>query len=298
MKKFLALIIAGILTVSLTACGSKGSESDASESAPSSSTEVQPEAKGSNPAANNFIPATSSQTPNYATIKILPTVKMDGDDAWLGLCPAGKDYITEAEADAEDIIYFYAEPKEDEKDSTVFACDFESVEDGTYALVVCTSDDESIGYVAIQMNMTKKNGELTFDYDSAQLRERPAQNVFSAEETPDNPPEVAYGITEKGEDFVVTMNTDSPVGEVVCESAYDYEGGKLQDVVFTYHLEDEDIAKQLEEALKQEPVDTDSIKRDGTVVSCSIAKSDLADLAGVDRDMLYSAMKSTVEQNH
>ena len=99
---------------------------------------------------------------------------MDDDSAWLGLCPEGTDYITELEADEADVIWFYSEPRED-GDPYVYACDFSGVEDGTYALVVTTSDDASVGYVVIQLSMTKDGDSLTFDYSNARIKERPAE---------------------------------------------------------------------------------------------------------------------------
>jgi len=178
MKKIWALVLIVIMVASLSACGAKKSSvtvtTDDTASGKATQTATQnTTAVKSNPAADNFIPGHSSAIPDYATISILPEIKMDDETAWLGLCPLGKDYITELEADEADVIWFRADDKLDENDKTVFACDFEGVEDGTYALVVCTSDDENVGYVVIQMNMTKKNGDLSFDLENAQLKERP-----------------------------------------------------------------------------------------------------------------------------
>ena len=59
-----------------------------------------------NPVELAFFPKTSPDAGAYATIKILPEVKMDDESAWLGLCPAGKNYITEIEADESEIKEF------------------------------------------------------------------------------------------------------------------------------------------------------------------------------------------------
>lgn len=179
MKKYLSFVMAGIMALSLTACGSSESSSKKDSSSKTSKTEetIQNDVGNTsdvNPVELAFFPKTSPDAGAYATIKVSPEVKMDDESAWLGLCPAGKNYITEIEADEADVIYFYYDYRED-GDPYVYACDFSSVDDGTYALVVCTSDDENVGYVAIQLEMTKKGEELSFDYSNAKIKERPAK---------------------------------------------------------------------------------------------------------------------------
>lgn len=181
MKKHLALILAGVMAFSVAACGKGTDESSAKPSEEGSkvtSSAEKPAQNGGeiavNPVETLFRPSTSSAVGAYATIKVSADVKMDDESAWLGLCPTGKDYITELEADEVDVIWYNYEARE-EGDPYVFACDFESVEDGTYALVVATSDDENVGYVVIQLEMTKKGEELSFDYTNAKLKERPAK---------------------------------------------------------------------------------------------------------------------------
>lgn len=186
MKKIVASILTGMMILSMTACGA-ASSSDSGAASSSTSTTSTSTADSSvdtadstqedvpanvNPVELMFFPKTSG---SYATIKIDATkVTMDDESAWLGLVPAGKDYVTELEADEVDVIWFSLEGgREDDSDPYVFACDFESVEDGRYALVVATSDDENVGYIAIQLEMVKDGDSLTFDYSNAQIKERP-----------------------------------------------------------------------------------------------------------------------------
>ena len=171
MKKFLALLLAGVVVLSMVACGKPAAKPDSTdEPAGNQQTEGGSNVQV-NPVELNFYPAT---TENYATIKINESIKMDDSSAWFGLCPTGKDYITELEADEVDVIWWGMEPKEDiQVGPSVFACDMTDVEDGTYAAVVATSDDENVGYVVIQLEMTKKGDKLTFDYTNAKLNERP-----------------------------------------------------------------------------------------------------------------------------
>ncbi len=177
MKKLAALLLTGILALSLAACGKPAASNSGDKPNGTSAEEANNAGEVQvNPVELAFFPKTSSDAPAYATIKVSETVKMDDESAWLGLCPAGKDYITELEADEVDIIWFSMDGKEDfEKDPTVFSCDFGSVEDGTYALVVATSDDAEVGYVVIQLEMTKKGDLLEFDFANAKLNERPAK---------------------------------------------------------------------------------------------------------------------------
>lgn len=117
--------------------------------------------------------ATSSGA--QATVKLDASVKMDDTSAWLGLCPAGKTYVTELEADEVDVVWYNADAREKESDPYVFSCDFSDVADGTYAVVVATSDDENVGYIAVQLEMTKAGNKLTFNFEGAKLNKRPAK---------------------------------------------------------------------------------------------------------------------------
>lgn len=195
MKKIITLVLICAMALSMVACGGKKessdnkgdstpsstSTSDATDTAPNNtdSSNNTPDDSSNSPVDVNpvellFFPKTSADADAYATIKVSADVKMDDESAWLGLCPAGKDYITEAEADDADVIWFGLEGRED-GDPYVFSCDFESVADGTYALVVATSDDAEVGYVVIQLSMTKAGEELKFDFTNAKLNERPAK---------------------------------------------------------------------------------------------------------------------------
>lgn len=173
MKKLVIALLTVLMILSLAACtGQKptegpGGNNSATQTTAGGGHEIQP-----NPVELKFFTATQGV---YATIQVDSSVKMDDESAWLGLCPAGKTYITEEEADEVDVIWFHSDYRTSEEDRYVFACDFESVEDGTYALVVCTSDDAEVGYVKIQLTMTKADGKLTFDYTDAKLNERPAK---------------------------------------------------------------------------------------------------------------------------
>ncbi len=119
-----------------------------------------------------FVPVSSAPASDKVIVNIAADVKFDDETGWLGLCPAGKDYITEAEADDADVIWFGFDAH-DEGTPYVFNCDFSSVEDGNYAVVLTSSDDESVGYVILQLGLTKNGNSVTFDYSDAKINERP-----------------------------------------------------------------------------------------------------------------------------
>lgn len=171
MKKIVCVILAALMLLSLAACGIIPGATTPTKPVQSGSNNNNTNTPGLSPVEGAFHPAASGA---YATIKIDASVKMDDESAWLGLCPAGKNYITEEEADEVDVIWFGLEARE-ENDPNVFACDFSEVEDGTYALVVATSDDENVGYIVIQLELTKAGEKLTFNYENAKLNERPAK---------------------------------------------------------------------------------------------------------------------------
>lgn len=191
MKKVIVFLMVAVLALAIVGCGKKESNAKSQDNNSNAPQTTQSEQNGQsenndqnpqnepadtnavNPVELVFHPATSTATGAYATIKVSADIKFDDESAWLGLCPAGKDYVTELEADDVDVIWYNADATENETDPHVFSCDFTDVADGTYALVVATSDDENVGYIVIQLEMTKQGDTLTFNYDNAKIKERP-----------------------------------------------------------------------------------------------------------------------------
>jgi len=178
MKKYFTILIAFAMLLCLAACSGKsgntssGDDNKATATTKPASTQNNDANSGTvNPVQEVFRAGYSSATGAYATIKIDASLKMESD-AWLGLCPTGTYYYDEREADDVDVIFWNAEFRED-GDPYVFACDFSEVEDGTYALVVATSDSEDVGYIAIQVQMTKNGDFIAFDYSDAKLNDAP-----------------------------------------------------------------------------------------------------------------------------
>ncbi len=107
------------------ACGAKKDDASANAAKPGNEA-AAPAANTAvdvNPVETVFFPAVSSETGAYATIKVSADVELDDNTAWLGLCPAGTDYITELEADEVDVVWFYPDDRE-EGEAYIYACDF------------------------------------------------------------------------------------------------------------------------------------------------------------------------------
>lgn len=90
------------------------------------------------------------------------------EDAWLGFVPTGTMFKTEAEADEEDFLYVYCSNYDfDGATSYLFEFDKEqidSIEDGSYDLVLCSSDNEEVGRIMFQIGIDKQGDNLTLDF--------------------------------------------------------------------------------------------------------------------------------------
>ena len=172
MKKYIALLLAAVMVLSMAACGKKPADNGGTsqtEAAPQQTATVGSEQVPQLSQVESMMKTATSGA--SATITVSGELKLE-QDAWLGLCPSGKTYITEEEADDVVVIWFAYDGHE-EGDPYVFSCDFSDVEDGTYALVLTNSDDAAIGYVVLQLQMIKKGDSITFDYKDAVFHEAP-----------------------------------------------------------------------------------------------------------------------------
>lgn len=86
-------------------------------------------------------------------------------DAWLGIVPEGKVYLSERDADDDDIYYVYSENYNDENRTDYkFFYDknsIQNIDDGQYNLILCSSDDESVGKVLFQIQIHIKDNMIT-----------------------------------------------------------------------------------------------------------------------------------------
>ncbi len=94
----------------------------------------------------------------------------DDSSAWLGIIPTGTIYEKEADADEVDMVYCYAANFEDENKKS-YRFEFEkeyffSLGDGTYDLVLTSSDDGEIGKVLLQIGIETKGEDIRLDFEN------------------------------------------------------------------------------------------------------------------------------------
>ena len=90
------------------------------------------------------------------------------ENAWLGLCPAGKSYKTELEADEDDTFWvnpdnFYGKAANEDYVFKISSEDIAMFEDGEYTMVLCDNDDE--GKVILYFPLVKNGAELIPDLE-------------------------------------------------------------------------------------------------------------------------------------
>lgn len=96
--------------------------------------------------------------------------KLEDSTAWLGIIPDGTKYENESEADDVDLIYAYAVNYDDEgKKNYRFEYEkdyFFGIGDGTYDMILTSSDDGGIGKVLLQIGIEIKGEKITLDYEN------------------------------------------------------------------------------------------------------------------------------------
>ena len=86
----------------------------------------------------------------------------------MGICPAGKSYKTEGEADEDDIMWMNPQPFEEEKNAPYEFHfneeDISKIEDGEYTMVHCEDDGEESSKCYLHFPITIKGSTLTADF--------------------------------------------------------------------------------------------------------------------------------------
>lgn len=168
MKKTIVLLLTAVMILSMAACGEKPADNGGTSQGEPVSQQTSDSVGGEELSRIETMMSVDASGANVI-ITVSGELKLE-QDAWLGLCPTGKTYITEEEADDVDVIWFAYDGRE-EGTPYVFDCDFSDIDDGTYALVLTNSDDAAIGYVVLQLQMTKESDGVTFDYKNAIFHE-------------------------------------------------------------------------------------------------------------------------------
>ncbi len=160
MKKTLMLTFLFMtLTITAVGCGKKDATN---ESAPTAAANANSESN-----RNDATPETNigqSVEAEHIIFSVRSDYKLNAD-AWLGIIPAGTQYTDERDADEVDIYYTYCDNYGDEnRKDYLFKYDKNSVkniEDGTYNMVLCDTDDAETGKVLIQIKIDKKGDSIT-----------------------------------------------------------------------------------------------------------------------------------------
>ena len=104
------------------------------------------------------------------------------------------------------------------------------------------------------------------------------------------------GVTEDGENVLVTVKNETDVGTVTCVMTFWYSGGKLVKETADYYVPDVETAGVLAEELKQDvTIESGSVQIIDNCVTCTMKESELADLQELTHDELVAAMTYAIE---
>ena len=171
------------------------------------------------------------------------------------------------------------------------------------SLVACGQETQSTGEdkekVEDSKEATEKTGEETEGAADEQetdtvLNEPDVDAATSSEEI--DMSAFTLGVTEDGDNVLVTVENETDVGTVTCVMTFWYEGGMLTKETADYYVPDAETAEVLAEELKQDStIDANSVYINGTCVSCTMKDSELADLQELTHDELVAAMTYAIE---
>lgn len=165
-SKVACVLLAGIMTIALGACSSGKSSTNANS-------QNKPAAETAADAGNNSNSASKdsgvkiSNSGGYYIFTVDPSFKITSN-SWMGICPAGKSYKTEGEADEDDIIWMNPQPFEEGK-AVPFEFhfneeDIKGIEDGDYTMALCEDDDVESSKCFLYFPVTIKGSTITADF--------------------------------------------------------------------------------------------------------------------------------------
>ena len=141
--KFVCALLAGIMIFALCACSSgKGGQNTNAQNKPAAESKADAGNNGNSAAKDSSVKVTNSG--GYYIFTVDPSFKITSS-SWMGICPAGKSYKTEGEADEDDIIWMNPQPFEEGSNAPYEFHfneeDIKGVGDGEYTMVLCEDDD-------------------------------------------------------------------------------------------------------------------------------------------------------------
>ena len=176
MKKIIVAMLAVSMSLAVFGCSKTGDsgknvkETEAVEE----TTEAEETTKAVEPAKDMVLDSSSvsvSCKNGTYIFEFVPGTPIT-ENAWLGLVPAGKEYVTEEEADEVDIFWVgpdnYSGKSADENYKfSFYGEDIASIEDADYIMVLCDNDDG--GKVILQFPLTKSGVELIPDFSKLKV---------------------------------------------------------------------------------------------------------------------------------
>ena len=172
--KLISVILTLVMATSvLCACssGKSGSGKEKENEAETEAKKTTAEEVQANPVMNEATNVLVAYKNGSTVFSISPEFKLE-ENSWLGICPAGKEYKTEVEADEVDIFWVGPDAYADRKanDPYTFVIDnndINNTEDGEYVMVLCDNDDE--GKLILQFPVTIKGSEITPDFSKIKI---------------------------------------------------------------------------------------------------------------------------------
>jgi len=103
------------------------------------------------------------------------------------------------------------------------------------------------------------------------------------------------GVSEDGDNVLVTVKNETDVGTVTCVMTFWYENGKLTKETADYYVPDADTASVLADELKKDTtIESGSVQIKNNCVSCQMKASELTELQALTHDELAQAMEYAI----
>lgn len=166
-SKIVCALLAGIMMISaLCACSSGKATKDTEErSKPAAETKAEEEKADNTAAKDSGVKMSTSD--GYIIFKVDPSFNVI-ENSWMGICPAGKSYKTEGEADEDDIMWTSPEYVEEGKNKPFefwfYEEDITGIEDGEYTMVLCEDDGLESSKCFFYFPITIKGSKINADF--------------------------------------------------------------------------------------------------------------------------------------
>ena len=163
MKRVIALVMVCAMSFAFWGCGKKD------ESKSSGATEATTHAADQGgKEATDLDNVTFTQKDNMLVFSVNSELLLK-QDAWLGFCPGTNSFVKEADADEVDVLYSYiANGDKQDGEDYLFEFGLDSIgglDDGDYVMVLCDSDDETVGKVLLYIPCKISGTTVNLDFD-------------------------------------------------------------------------------------------------------------------------------------